>query len=259
MTFSPGSAGAIFWVQLHADPRHMPVRPYRPHQCGNPAARAGLLGVRLLAPRGGRRADQEPCRRHGEDTRRRPADRRGRRRLRGWRRRRRTEKAPMIVRERFMVRAGTGSPERGTLLRVGRFGRSSAPAASRGGQHASDDICSCDLGPGARSHFRRFAGNPDRPASGRSCERCRCRECHAGACVRLALPSITALASLVLPASSALKSMYEHRTCSRAGPPKAARSRRLIIERKLQASLQGLLPNVAASGRWGCVGLIPGR
>jgi hypothetical protein len=75
--------------------------------------------------------------------------------------------------------------------------------------------------------------NPDRPASGRSSERCRCRERHAGACVRLALPSITSLASLVLPASSALKSMSEHRTCSRAGPPKAARSRRMITERKL--------------------------
>ena len=60
---------------------------------------------------------------------------------------------------------------------------------------------------------RRFGGNPDRPASGRSCERCRCRERHAGACVRLALPSITSLASLVLPASSALKSMSEHRLC----------------------------------------------
>ena len=33
----------------------------------------------------------------------------------------------------------------------------------------------------------------------------------------------------------------------------------LIIERKLQASLQALLPNVAASRRWGCVGLLPGR
>ena len=92
--------------------------------------------------------------------------------------------------------------------------------AVQGGQNASDDICSCDLGPDARSHFRRFAGNPDRPASGRSCERCRCRERHAGACVRLALPSITSLASLVLPASSALKSMSKHRTCSGAGPPK---------------------------------------
>jgi hypothetical protein len=99
-------------------------------------------------------------------------------------------------------------------------------ASVQGGQNASDDICSCDFGP-ARSHFRRFAGNPDRPASGRSCERCRCGERHAGACVRLALPSITSLASLVLPASSALKSMSEHRTCSRgSGPPKAAASRR---------------------------------
>src|SRR4029077_331463 len=86
------------------------------------------------------------------------------------------------------------------------------PRPVQGGQNASDDICSCDLGPGARSHFRRFAGNTDRPASGGSCERCRCRERHAGACVRLALPSITSLASLVLPASSALKSMYERRT-----------------------------------------------
>jgi hypothetical protein len=94
----------------------------------------------------------------------------------------------------------------------------------QGGQNASDDICSCDLGPGARSHFRRFAGNPDRPASGRSYERCRCGERHAGALVRLALPSITSLASLVLPASSALKSMCEHRTCSRARPSKAART-----------------------------------
>ena len=42
--------------------------------------------------------------------------------------------------------------------------------AVQGGQNASDDIWSCDLGPDACSHFRRFAGNPDRPASGRSCE-----------------------------------------------------------------------------------------
>lgn len=101
--------------------------------------------------------------------------------------------------------------------------------AVQGGQNASDDIWSCDLGPDACSHFRRFAGNPDRPASGRSCERCRCRERHAGACVRLALPSIASLASLVLPASSALKSMSEHRTCSRAAPPKV--SARLFARR----------------------------
>jgi hypothetical protein len=166
------------------------------------------------------------------------------------------QKAPMIVRECSWLRG-----DRGTRNPVARWPLRMviSPGPVQGGQHASDDICSCDLEPAARSHFRRFAGNPDCPASGRSCERCRCRERHAGACVRLALPSITSLASLVLPASSALKSMSEHRTCSRAGPPKAARSRRLIIERKLQASLQGLLPNVAASGRWGCVGLIPGR
>jgi hypothetical protein len=36
--------------------------------------------------------------------------------------------------------------------------------AVQGGQNASDDIWSCDLGPDACSHFRRFAGNPDRPA-----------------------------------------------------------------------------------------------
>jgi hypothetical protein len=47
--------------------------------------------------------------------------------------------------------------------------------------------------------------------------------------VRLALPSIASLASLVLPASSALKSMSEHRTCSRAAPPKV--SARLFARR----------------------------
>jgi hypothetical protein len=151
--------------------------------------------------------------------------------------------------------------DRGTRNPVARWPLRTviSPGPVQGGQHASDDICSCDLEPAARSHFRRFAGNPDCPASGRSCERCRCRERHAGACVRLALPSITSLASLVLPASSALKSMSEHRTCSRAGPPKAARSRRLITERKLQASLRALLPNVAASWRWDYVALLPGR
>jgi hypothetical protein len=117
----------------------------------------------------------------------------------------------MIVRECSWLRG-----DRGTRNPVARWPLRTVISTGpvQGGQHASDDICSCDLEPAARSHFRRFAGNPDCPASGRSCERCRCRERHAGACVRLALPSIT------------------HRTCSRAEPPKAARSRRLIIERK---------------------------
>jgi hypothetical protein len=170
-------------------------------------AREGCVQASPRRP-GARRADQKQDRRDGADTRRRSADRHGRRRLRGWRRRRRTEKAPMIVRERFMVaRArGSGNAEPCCALAASDGHQ---PRPVQGGQNASDDICSCDLGPGARSHFRRFAGNPDRPASGRSCERCRCRERHAGACVRLALPSITSLASLVLPASSVLKSMSE--------------------------------------------------
>jgi hypothetical protein len=120
-----------------------------------------------------------------------------------------------------------------------------SPGPVHGGQNASDDICSCDLGPGARSHFRRFAGNPDRPAFGRSCERFRCRERHAGACVRLALPSITSLASLVLPASSALKSMSEQ-ILESAGPvPLARRS-------DLSGRLQSLPP--PAIGRWRAMG-----
>ena len=100
------------------------------------------------------------------------------------------------------------TPAAATIRRSSSLAGSFMGAVQRG-QNASDDICSCDLEPDARSHFWRFAGNPDRPASGRSCERCRCRERHAGACVRLALPSIASLASLVLPASSALKSMSE--------------------------------------------------
>jgi hypothetical protein len=48
-----------------------------------------------------------------------------------WARRRRTEKAPMIVREWFMVAWARGSGNAAPPLRVGRLGRSSAPAPSR--------------------------------------------------------------------------------------------------------------------------------
>jgi hypothetical protein len=61
----------------------LPLRPCRARRRLDPAARADVLAVRFLSARPcqGLHADQEPCRRHGANTRRGSADRHGRRRL----------------------------------------------------------------------------------------------------------------------------------------------------------------------------------
>ncbi len=69
-TFSPGSCRGYFLVPLHADPRHMPVRPYRHRERGDPAALDDLLGVRRLAPRRGPRRSEDGERGGGDGAER---------------------------------------------------------------------------------------------------------------------------------------------------------------------------------------------